>query len=98
MFGWCDGFPNLSSINFSGLSSLTSVGNNWMNSGVTSNSFVSMVSINVGSIPFGFGFDQTNFYRSWPTSRIIYYSDTDETTGNSWKVGGLVSWTPTKSQ
>jgi len=89
MYGEWGGFSNLSSIDFSGLSSLTSVGEYWMygyNGG-----FQNMKYIYVGNIAWKEGFSITGFCDSWPTGtgKTIYG---DEAT--SWKVGGISDWTP----
>jgi len=92
---WMDapdsGFPSLTSIDFSGLGSLSNVGENWMVGNTSNPSFSNMNSIYVGGINFKSGFSKSNFCSSWPANGTIYADDI-ATIGPSWLVGGISTW------
>jgi len=83
MIGREGGFSSLTSINFSGLSSLSSVGEYWMYG--NSNGFSSMTSVYVGSKQYP-SIVGSAFCSSWSTAadKTIYAS--------SWQQGGIASW------
>jgi len=78
MYGEGGGFKNLSSIDFSGLSSLSSVGDWWLygyNDSGLGGGFQNMKSINVGSVSFPVT-NENEFCYCWPTGngQTIYGS------------------------
>jgi len=87
------GFRSLSSIDFSGLTSLESVGNMWMEG--ANGGFSSMTSIIVGDISKSASWSDSYFCNGWPTSGTIYGNSYEA--ASSWKVGSLSSWSTNPS-
>jgi len=78
-------FANLSSINFSDLSS---VGMNWMNG--NNFGFSRMESIYVGDVAFKTNFSMFAFCNNFPSGESIYANSYE--IASSWQKGGMSSW------